>query len=316
MPRQLHWTELIGGIVAAGVIAGLVLVILFFARVGALHGKKVTLYVVTDDASGVLPGTEVWLGGKKEGLVRSVTFRPPGVDTLERVLITTDFLAEGLPNTRRDSYAQIEPGGSMIGTMIVYISTGTALAPPLHNGDTLHARETASIANLAEDVSTLTPEFAALGSQMRQLNAKAASQNGTIGSLRAHGLPGVADVSTRISRVSKRLSRANGTLDLATHGNLKARASEVMAGVDSIRMLLSSNKGSIGRFRRDTTLVTKARGVMSKLDSLSAMLANPIGSIEAAHPDSALSKELTRSRALLDSLMTDVKKHPLRYISL
>src|SRR4051812_11705171 len=170
MAREHEWSELRGGMIAALGIAGVVLLTLLFARVGALHGKKVTLYVVTDDASGVLPGTEVWLGGKKEGLVRSVTFRPPGVDTLERVLITTDFLAEGLPNTRRDSYAQIEPGGSMIGTMIVYISTGTALAPPLHNGDTLHARETASIANLAEDVSTLTPEFAALGSQMRQLN--------------------------------------------------------------------------------------------------------------------------------------------------
>jgi hypothetical protein len=316
MPRQLHWTELRGGIIAAGVIAGLVVITLFFARVGALHGKKVTLYVVTDDASGVLPGTEVWLGGKKEGLVRSVSFRPPGVDTLERVLITTDFLAEGLPNTRKDSYAQIEPGGSLIGAVIVYISTGTAVAPPLHNGDTLHARQIASIANLAEDVSTLTPEFAALGSQVRQLNAKAVSQNGTVGNFRAHGLPGIAEVSARMSRVSTKLARANGTLALATRGNLTARASEVMAGVDSIRTLLASNKGSIGRFRRDTTLLAKAGGVMSKLDSLSAMLANPVGSMEAAHPDSALSKELTRSRALLDSLMTDVKKHPFRYIKL
>ncbi|MGH7485312.1 MAG: hypothetical protein ACREMY_06845, partial [bacterium] len=234
----------------------------------------------------------------------------------KRVLITTDFLTQGLPNTRRDSYAQIEPGGSLIGAVIVYISTGTALAPPLHNGDTVHARQIASIANLAEDVSTLTPEFAALSSQVRQLNSKVASQEGTIGNFRAHGMPGVADLSARTSRVSTKLARANGTLSLATRGNLTARASEVMAGADSIRALLSSNRGSIGRFRRDTTLVAKANEVMSRLDSLSAMLANPVGSIQAAHPDSALSKQLNRSRALLDSLMTDVKKHPLRYINL
>lgn len=315
MPRQHHWTDLRGGILAAGVIAGLVVVILLFARVGQLHGKKVTLYVVTDDASGVLPGTEVWLGGKKEGLVRSVTFRPPGVDTLERVLITTDFLAEGLPNTRRDSYAQIEPGGSFIGTVIVYISTGTGLAPPLHDGDTVRARQVPSIANLAEDVSTLTPEFAALGSQVRQLTSKVTRPEGTIGNFRAHGMPGIAGVSAGMSRVSTKLARANGTLALATRSNLKVRASEAMAGADTIRALLSSKRGSIGRFRRDTTLVAKASGVMSKLDSLSALLANPVGSIEAAHSDSVLSKELGRSRALLDSLMTDVKKHPFRYIN-
>src|SRR6476660_4666694 len=110
MPRQLHWSELTAGMVAAAVITALVLVVLFFARVGALHGKKVTLYVVTDDASGVLAGTEVWLAGEKEGLVTDVTFRPPSTDTLERVLVITEVLEEAMPNVRRDSYAQIRPG--------------------------------------------------------------------------------------------------------------------------------------------------------------------------------------------------------------
>src|SRR5258707_3375248 len=44
---------------------------------------------------------------------------------------------------------------------------------------------------------------------------------------------------------------------------------------DSIRALMSSNKGSIGRFRRDSTLVTKASGVMAEVDTLRALLSDP-----------------------------------------
>ena len=95
MPRHLHWSELTGGIIATALIVGLIVVIFLFARVGALHGKKVTLYVLTDDATGVLSGTEVWLGGKKAGLVKSVGFRPPSPDTLERLVIKTEVAFHG-----------------------------------------------------------------------------------------------------------------------------------------------------------------------------------------------------------------------------
>jgi hypothetical protein len=45
--RQLHWKELTPGIIAATIIVVLTVIVLLFARVGALHGKKVTLYVAT-----------------------------------------------------------------------------------------------------------------------------------------------------------------------------------------------------------------------------------------------------------------------------
>src|SRR5437016_12096438 len=106
MPHQLHWRELAGGIVAVVAIALLTIVDLVFARVGALHGKKVTLYVVTDEAPGVLPGTDVWLPGEQEGLVKDVSFRPPTADNSERLIITTELLQDALPSVRRHPHAQ------------------------------------------------------------------------------------------------------------------------------------------------------------------------------------------------------------------
>ena len=315
MPRHLHWSELTAGIIAAVVIGGLIVATLLFARVGALHGKKVTLYVVTDDVTGVLAGTEVWLAGKKVGLVKDVSFRPPSADTSERLLIKTEFLREALPNVRRDSYASVRPGGSLIGTAVVYIAPGTATSPPLNDGDTVHARHRAVIAGLTEGIGAIAPEISALASEMKGLNTKLSHPAGTIGTYRARGLPQMADVSERMSRISAKATHGSGTMGLATRTNLTARASHAMAAADSIRTLLSSNRGSIGRFRRDTTLATKAKGVLAELDTLRALVSNPVGTIADAHPDSTLTKQLDRMHTVLASLIKDIKSHPLRYIN-
>jgi len=130
MPRKIHWTELRVGLIAAAALAALVLFIMLFARVGALHGKKATLFVVTADATGVLKGTEVWLSGQKIGLVSDVRFRPSSTDTAERLVIESEILAERLPPIRRDSRATIGPGSSMIGVPVVFITAGSASSPP------------------------------------------------------------------------------------------------------------------------------------------------------------------------------------------
>jgi hypothetical protein len=313
MPRQLHWKELTGGIIAAAVIAALTIAVVLFARVGGLHGKKVTLYVVTGEAPGVLAGTEVWLAGKKEGEVKDISFRPAAVPELERILIRTEFLKEALPSVRRDSYARIKSSGSLVGAPIVYISSGTAASPPVGDGDTIHARPPAVRPDLSEDVGALGPAFGKLGAATKQLAANITRPVGTIGSYRAEGLPDLADVTAGMSSLSARAT-GRGTIARVMRGDLQARASRAIAAADSIRTLVSSNKGNIGRFRRDTTLVTNANHVLAEVDTLRALLSNPVGAIAAAHPDSALTRQLDRTHVLLASLIRDVKSHPMRYI--
>ncbi len=314
MPRQIHWKELTGGIIAVAVIVGLTLAILIYARVGGLRGKKVTLYVVTNEAKGVLAGTEVWLAGNKQGLVKDVSFRPPTTDPLERLIIKTEFLEDALPNVRRDSYAHVRPAGSFMGSTIVYIEVGSQSSPQLHDGDTVHTRRKGRISALTADVTRIGPELSALSANISELNARMKNPTGTIGSARARGIPRMPDISARMSRLAAKATQGSGTMALVSRTNLMARASHSMAAADSIRTLMSSNKSSLGRFRRDTTLGTKAKGVLAELDTLRAFAANPVGAIAAAHSDSVLSRELNQTHALLDSLIKDMKKRPKRYI--
>jgi ABC-type transporter Mla subunit MlaD len=316
MPHQLHWRELTGGITAAVAIILLTVVVLVFARVGGLHGKKATLYVVTDEAPGVLAGTDVWLAGEKEGLVKDVTFRPPSVDNSERLLITTEILKEALPSVRRDSYAQIRPGATLIGTPVVYISPGTIAAPGLRDGDTIRARPKAAIADLTEDIGNVGPELAALGSATKELAAKIDRPVGTIGNARAQGFEDLSDIQAGMTSLHARATSGNGTIANLTRTKLVGRASRTMAAADSIRALASSSRGSFGRFRRDTTLVTKAKRVLADLDTLQSLLQSPVGTIAAVHSDSLLTRQLARQRTLLDALIKDIKSNPMRYIRL
>jgi len=297
--------------IAAAAIVTVVIVTLVFARVGQVHGRKVTLYVVAEDAAGILPGTEVWLSGQKQGKVTDVSFRPPSTDTMERVLITTEFLEKALPHVRRDSYAQLKPGGSFIGTLVVSISAGTATSPGLNDGDTVHVRRKGRIANLTRDVGTIGPAFSGLVTEVNALNAKLESPVGTIGAARVHGMPRMPEVSARMSRIATRAS-GKGTIGMAMRSNLTGRSSRAMAAADSIRALIASNKTSLGRFRRDSTLGTKAGHVLAELDTLRALTSGSIGGAAAA--DSVLARELSRTRGLLAALMKDIKAHPLRYI--
>jgi hypothetical protein len=297
-------------LISAAAIVALVLAIVLYARVGALHGKKVTLYVLADDATGVLAGTEVWLAGKHSGTVKEVSFRAAGGDTIDRLIITTEFLANDLSHVRRDSWAQIQAGGKLLGTPVVYVAPGSVASPGLRDGDTIRSRPKPRALDVAGQVTKVGPEFRSLLTEVATLNKKLSSPVGTIGAYRAQGLPALGEAANRASRISGKVGGAGGgrgTVGLGMSGSLRERASRVMAAADSVIALMSSDKGSIGRFRRDTTLMTKAGGILAELDSLRAR--SKFGS------DSSLSVQLVRRRALMDSLMKDIKANPMRYIT-
>lgn len=309
MPRQRNWTDLRGGIISAVVIVLVVLATVVFARVGALHGKKVTLYVLADDGSGVLPGTEVWLAGKHSGSVKNIAFRAPTSDTLGRLIIATEFLARDLPYVRRDSWAQIQAGGSLLGTPVVYVAIGSRGSPALRDGDTIRARPKPRALDVAGQVAGVMPEARGLMSEFSNLNRQISTPVGTIGNFRTRGMGEMTDVAGSMSRITGKMTSGRGTIGLAMRGDLKERASRVMSAADSARLLMTSGRGSIGRFRRDTTLMTTVNRITADLDTLRAMAGKFGGG------DSSLTLALAQRRALMDSLIADIKKHPFRYIS-
>ncbi|HEY3258602.1 MAG TPA: MlaD family protein [Gemmatimonadaceae bacterium] len=315
MASRIHWSDLKTGVAAVAVIAVVVVSILLFARVGKLHGKTTRLYVTAPDVTGVLAGTDVWLAGKKVGRVKDVRFLPVTADTLQRVLIETDILVDNMPLIRKNSRADIRPGGTLIGSPVVYLKPGTLAAPPLKEGDTVRSRSSSRIAAVGLQVDTLIKHLTSLADSSGSLIDKLGDQSNTVGALRTRGVQQLRSMSAVASSFSDRATVGSGTLGLAHRGALGARIGRVIAAKDSIALLVSSGNGNIGRFRRDSTLLRKVASVRAGFDSLRALMSTPGSGVTRLRSDTTLKSEIARGRAQLDSLMREIKKHPFKYIS-
>ncbi len=315
MASRVHWRDLRVGLAAVVTMTVIVLSILIFARVGALHGETKKLYVTAPDVTGVLPGTAVWVAGKKVGQVSDVRFRGITTDTLQRVLIETDILTYAFPLIRKDSRADIGPGGTLIGSPVVFIKPGTLRAAAVNEGDTIPSASSSRIAAVGSQIDTLANDLAALGRNSGQLVDKLGDPTNTVGALRTRGVQQLGKFSGVMSSFSDRATRGNGALGLAYRSDGGTRIRKVLAAKDSIMFLVSSGNGSVGRFRRDSTLTRHVASVRAGIDSIRGMMSVPGNSVSRLRSDTTLKSEMTRARVQLDSLMKDLKKHPRKYIS-
>ena len=318
MARKVHWRDLIIGMVAAAGVIIAAFLILVYGRVGLLHGKKFTLFVLTDAARGVIRGTEVWLDGQKVGVVKDVNFRSADSPPSERLVLVLSILESERERVRGNSRVQVRAGASIIGDRVVYITSGTTKVSAVARGDTLRAAEQADLEGMASDAALTTRDLPAIMDNVKLLADQLETAQGTLGALGIErGGPETMQLRLRTSRVLAKLSQSHGTLGRAwtAHEDLTGRASEVMARVDSIRTLVGSNQHSLGRFRRDSTLAIEIRRARAELAEVQRLASSPNGTIGRLRADSAIIRNVHRGLAEADSLIADLKKHPLRYVS-
>jgi hypothetical protein len=181
MAHRSRWQDLRIGIHTTLVVLVGALLILVFGRVGVLHGKKFTLFVTTDAARGVIRGTEVWLDGQQVGVVKSVSFRPAGVSPKERLVLALDLLENARAHVRYDSRVQIRGGTSVIGDQIVALSSGTAKARGVFDGDTIRAGEQTDFESMESDAVLASKQLPVIMGNVRLLVAQLHTAEGTLG---------------------------------------------------------------------------------------------------------------------------------------
>jgi phospholipid/cholesterol/gamma-HCH transport system substrate-binding protein len=317
MAHHSRWQDLRIGIITALVVAIGAVLILVFGRVGVLHGDKFTLYITTDAARGVIRGTEVWLDGQWVGVVKDVAFRPPGVSPKERLVLVMHVLNDARSFIRQDTRVQIRGGTSIIGDQVVALSSGTAKARGVSDGDTIHAGEQTDLESMGSDAVLASKQLPAIMGNVKLLVAQLHTAEGTLGAFGLEGGPQMERVRAKTGRLMNRLTASGGTIGLGLEGSgaLRTQAQRVMAQADSIKQLVMSNQHSLGRFKRDSTLPREIGRIRDELRDVQRLAESPNGTIGRLHTDSAIVLNVHRDLAALDSLVADVKKHPLRYIA-
>jgi phospholipid/cholesterol/gamma-HCH transport system substrate-binding protein len=318
MGRPARWTELSKGIIFAASILAAAILILVFGRVGELHGKKFTLFVTTDAARGLIRGSEVWLDGQRVGSVNGVDFRPATTSTKERLVIALRVLEDARPHLRRNSKVQVRAGLNIIGDQVVYMSSGSLDQPAVIDGDTLRATEQTDMETMTSDAALAAKQLPGIIENVKLIGAQLKSAQSTLGAFGANpDGAGLGPLRERTAELLRTFGDSLGTIGLAIHDGAQWRAVAVgaLASVDSIRRLLTSDRHSLGRFRRDTTLLQDVSRIKNQLAELQRIAASPKGTIGRWHADSAITISIQRGRVALDSLMADMKRRPLRYIA-
>jgi len=319
MPHRTGWKQLTVGILSFFGIITVGLVILVFGRIGQLHGKTFQLYVVTPEASGVIPGTEVWLDGRRVGLVKDISFMPTAGTDSQRLVIRADVLDRVRGRIRRDSRTRLQSGGSFLGAPVVYLSSGTPRAGAIRDGDTLVSQATFDVQATMADAALAVQDVPAIMANVKILTAQLSTAQGTLGALGAGGSelqPRIAAVERQMSNLSEAMQSPSGAFGRMTAGvsKLQSDAQLALAQVDSVRELLGSDQHSLGRFRRDSSLLGEMNRIHATLAAVMARADTTMGTLGRARRDMALQRSLAAGTSQLDSLLADVHKHPFRYI--
>lgn len=316
MARRLEWSDVRGGLVACLVLVVAAIAILKYSRVGALRGDTFPLHAAVGDASGLMKGSEVWLSGQKVGKITDIHFRSPrSSDTLHRVAIDMEIQSKYSGAIHTDAVGQIRPGGSFIGPSVVYLTPGTTRGAPIAAGDTVRMREAPDFGRATSQLQSAAQELPAIVGNVTVLRAQLDSTRGTMGAV-MHGtaLDRVQGIRVRASQLATSL-RSRGTAGHVIQGDLTDRARRVMARADSVRSLVGSPNTSLGRFRRDSTLLTNVSDIRAELGRLREEMNSPDGTVGRFSRDSAITLQLAESQRQMTLLFADIKKHPMRYLS-
>jgi phospholipid/cholesterol/gamma-HCH transport system substrate-binding protein len=313
MAPRLTWSSLVPGIVAILLIAVATIALLVYGSVGRISGEKTRLHVVTNSARGVMPGTEVWLAGQKVGVVEEIGFRPPSSDTLSRVVITMDVREEDAAQIRKNSDVRVRAGANLVGPIVVYVSAGTPDSPPAMDGDTLFAAAQSDVRDAVGRLGEATKEFGPLMNDARAVVTSVRDPNGTIGALMRRGSGNqMAELRSQVVALT---TRFGGTSATTGEGTLMTTARSALARADSIRVLLRSERSTLGRFRRDTTLGRTVADVRDELAALRARMEESPGTLGRFASDSAIQRALADAQTEMALLSEDVRKRPLRYLA-
>ena len=318
MARRLTWSDVRGGAIAAIALVVIAAATLKYSRLGTLHGDTMPLFARVGEARGLLVGSEVWLSGQKVGKVVEIVFRAPTVaDTSARIEIRMDVLSKHRVAIHRDAVAQIRAGGSIIGAPVVYLTPGTMRAAMIQPGDTVSTHPQADVEGATGKFSVASREFPVIISNVKVIAGHLQSTRGTVGAFMngpaGAGSAEMARARTLTSQLGARLN-GGGTVGQFMRGGLTTRAQRVMARADSVRALLASPNTSLGRFRKDSTLIAEVGHIRDELSLVRSQLDQSSGTAGRAMHDSALTNSLVEAQRQMSLLFADIKKHPFRYL--
>jgi len=272
------------------------------------------LHFFTTNSQGLREGNFVGIAGKKVGTVQTLDFLRHG-DT-NGVNVTIEILGDDFfALISKDSRAMIK-GLGILGDKVVDIQLGHSGERVPEHGELIIASEPGLDDLTANAIHTMR--------NFDSLTSKINRGEGTLGKLIT-----TTELNDKISRtlanlnnVEERITNGKGLVPrLLNDGELARQINQTSNDLSTITSKLKDGNGALGKFLMGDEFLGKLNQVSAHTDSLLTLLSNPNGSLAKISNDPSLYNNLNGSvqsahRAIgsLDSLLTDFKKNPGRYV--
>jgi hypothetical protein len=309
MQPRTSWSTLLPGLIALAVIVAIAVGVIVLGGVGRVRGDTIRLYVVTDQAQGVIGGTDVWLVGQRIGTVDGVDFRPP-TDDSGRVVLKLSIRKKDAGQVRHDSRISIRTGGNIIGPAVVWMTAGTPGALPAKEGDTLRALPQRDVEVATAKLGAVSGTLPLILADVRTIMGHFRNRRGAIGQALADN--GDGEVARFRFEFARLRSGTFGSALLPTAAMDRARVA--LARVDSIRAFIASPTTSFGRFRRDASLQATIADIRDEVAVIRARMDSSEGSLPRWSRDSSIARALANAQRELTLLSDDIRRRPSRYI--
>ena len=266
----------------------------------SLFDNEKELYAIYEDVEGLMVGAKVTINGYSVGKVKNIDFDENYKDIKVTFSLRNDL------NFSNQSLAQLYEAGLIGGKAIAIIPNNDA-GEPIKNGDILPSEVKPGLTELVnQQIAPLQNKIEGLLTSADSLFAGVSnvlnyeSQNNL-----KLALKGLTESISNINELSESMGRI-------VNANEKVFNS-TMGHVETTSKNLSQLTDSLSKIELSTTM-KNMEVASTQLKSILMNLEEGKGSVGKLLNDDALYNELLHSSEALEALLTDLKKHPKKYV--
>jgi len=269
--------------------------------------------VVAAEARGLAPGSDVWVAGSPAGRVTAVSFGDPHGPEDRRVVIQATIHHAAVPYLGRDTRATISPG-ALLEPVVLKLDPQHPAGGPFDPSDTLFVpadRTVERFLALAADSRSILDSLHAVSTSLRKRLRDGPS---TLASLQA-------DTSLQLRMVTL----AHSARRLSDAFTPESELARFLADDSTAAALqrVTAGLGSLSRRGREEGVADSALAVAAALESIAARLASLDADLRAGRGtagralyDDEIERQEAQLRARLDSLRSDIRERPWRWLRL
>ena len=316
--RDIRWRDLARGVAIMFLIALSAMLILTRIGLGNMPGHKFTFFALTEQARGILRGSNVWIAGTKVGTVSDVHFLKADPGSEGRVLLELSVLEEHRDHVRRDAHAEVRPGTRLIGNPVLEISQGSPAEPAVADGDTIETVDQIDVEAVAARAQAAIAALPPAISDFRRALGRARGMDTILASLFGKGdsSEAASPYHTFLATLEDLAMRfESGPLGkLVRDSALVIRFGTALESFNSALRSYDVYESAAGRYMINAALPARIDSVLRRFDTVTAQMRLRMTDLGSGARAATLNNELQRLVASIRALQADARRHPLKYI--